>query len=1158
MALTMYLGSAGVGKTHALMQRMIKDSLAHPKIQYLMIVPEQATMETQRQLVLLHPRQAIMNIDVLSFNRLAYRVFSETGAGREDLLEEIGKTFLLEKIALEQKKQLSYFGDTLARPGNLAEMKSLLSELMLYGVSPDMLADILTPSAAEEPGSPLSGSLAGKLRDIVTVYRSFQEKTDGRFLPREEVPDRLASVADQSDMLKNAVIALDGFTGFTPVQLRLLEKLLPIVRDIYVTVTMDPDSLPAAKAHATDLFHFSSLTVTALTQLADRARVKVNPAIRIDRHERSRGAASDDLVFLADHIFRRNRVIRSGACRDIRIKTCSSPREEIEEAALFITRKIRTEGFRWRDFAIVTGDLPTYDNYVRQVFDEWKIPFFLDEKRSLLMNPFMEYVRAALEACASAYSYEGIFRMLRTGMTDFTDQEIDHLENYVLALGIRGKKKWHEKFIRSYYKEDAGEIPLLDNARERLCSLLDPLADVLAARGSTVCEKTTALYAFFVRSHAEEKLAASVRTFEEEGDNAHAREYSQVYPYIIGFLDKLVSVLGDEPVSMKDYQSLLEAGFAEARVAVIPPGADQVLVGDMERSRLGQVKILLFVGVNEGLIPRTPPEGGVLSEADRECLLDRRIKLRPASREAMAIERYYLYLTLTKPSQMLCLSYSRSNANGEAIHPAYLIRLIRDLFPSIPVLSPSESAIDALEKKETGIHILTRQMELLGEKPLDPAYCELFSYYAHDPHYAGRTQQLLRAAGKRKPADTIGRAAAEALYGRQLTGSATRLETFCQCAMRQFLQFGLRLRERQNYSFQPVDMGSVIHRSLEYFGRETMGADRPGWAELAGNASLRNSYADQCMKKSLQEAGFSVLDDTARDAYQIRRMNRLLRTTVWAQALQLSAGDFTPASFEEEFRGSGQMDALHLDLGDGTSMLLTGKIDRIDTVKDGDVTYFKIIDYKTGAKEFDLNEVYYGLQMQLVLYLNAVSELMRRNHITACPAGIFYYRVLDPVVNSIPGESQEDTRRRILRELRVSGVLLKDKRAAAHLDHALHTDGKAASDVIPCSYTQKGDFTKTGSHALDGEAFRTMETYVSRMAIKAARLILSGKADTDPYAFSDQDNACTFCPYRTCCGFDRKIPGSSMRKLEKKTQADDIIKAMEESDGVDSGSKESH
>lgn len=1190
MALTMYVGGAGAGKTHALMTHIIKESIDHPKTQYLVIVPEQATMEMQKRLVLMHPQRAIMNIDVLSFNRLAYRVFEETGVKNEDLLEEIGKTFLLEKIALEEKKHLHYFGGTLARPGNLAEMKSLLSELMLYEISPETLESLLIgsnsagtssdsvtadypnsgalnsddssdeshPSNASLKESPyvLPHALSEKLSDIVTVYRAFQKKTDGKFLVREEVPDRLCEIADESEMLKDSVIALDGFTGFTPVQLRLIEKLLPIVQDISVTVTMDPNAMAQAANHDMDLFHFSAQTVTALTELARKTGVQINPPVKLERTEMSRGYGSRNLTFLSEHIFRRKREISPQPCRDIHIASCANPREEIEEAALFIARKVRTGGFRWRDFAVVTGDLTTYDNYVQQVFGEWQIPCFIDEKRALLMNPFMEYIRAAIESCVSGYSYEGIFRMLRTGMTDFTRDEIDHLENYVLGLGIRSKKKWREKFIRSYYKEDAGEVPLLDNVRERLCALLDPLADVLAARNSTVYEKTSALYEFCLRTNAEEKLQKKAEMFETLGDNARAREYTQVYPYVIGFLDKLVDVLGDERISMKDYQALLEAGFAEARVAVIPPGADQVLVGDMERSRIGEVRFLLFVGVNEGLIPRTPPEGGILSESDRASLLSHKVKMRPQRYEAMAIERFYLYLTLTKPSSMLWISMSRSSASGEAIHPAYLISLIRNLFPDLVIEEPAQEITDRVERKSTGIHLLTREMELLGEKQPDPAFCELFSYYAHDPEYAARTNNLLSAAGKRKPLDIIGKKTAEALYGRQMTGSATRLETFCQCAMRQFLNFGLKLKDRPEYTFSQLDLGNVIHKALEDFGNATQKG--PSWSDMSEDNAKRNAYADRCMQKALEESGFTVLKETARDAYQINRMTRLFKTAVWAQAKQLAAGDFSPSAFEMTFSEKDRMGSTLLDLGDGRSMLLTGKIDRLDTTRDGDMTYFKIIDYKTGAKKFDLDEVYYGLQMQLVLYLNAVIDLYKKKGVPACPAGVFYYRVQDPVVDFVPGETNEELLRRILKELKVSGVVMKEKTAAGHLDHALKTDGEVSSDVVPCAYTKKGDFGKNGTSALEPEAFLTMEHYVSRMARTAAKRILDGKADTNPYAFSDQDTACSFCPYKGTCGFDIRIPGSTYRRLIKKKKADEIIKAMEDADGVDSGSEKGH
>ena len=679
MSLRFYIGGSGAGKSRNVFAHIIKASMEEPRTRFLVLVPEQSTMETQRQIVRLHPRHGILNIDVLSMTRLAYRVFSEVGYRREMMLEEIGKTFLLEKIALEQKNRLPSFGYLLTKPEFLARMKAMISELMIYGVSPEELE-----SLSLNPDSPL----AFKMQDIILLYREFRKRLEGSYMTTEEVPEKLSLLAEDSKMFRDAVVVMDGFTGFTPLQLLFIRRILPLVRELHVTVTMDPDINPFGRFQKSSLFLMSHEMVRDLSELAREVKVPMEPPVYIRSGPESRHGASPQLMELERRLFRRSHREDSRVqhpAPGIRLVSASDPRTEIAFVAREICRMVREEGLRYRDFAIVTGDLESYGMYVRETFSEAEIPFFIDEKRSLLKNPFIEYLRAALEAVTDQYSYSSMFRMLKSGASPFDRNMTDHLENYVLARGIRGKKKWREPFIRHYRGEDPGEVPVLNGFREEICALMDPLADVMAGRGSTVREKTEALRAFCTGSHAEELLSEREESFLRAGRPDLAREYAQVWPYVDSFLDKLVAVLGDERISMADYRALIEAGFGEARIAIIPPGNDRVTVADMERSRLADVRVLFFVGVNEGLIPKAPSDGGVLSEADRAELLARDVKLKPSSRTQMYIDRFYLYLTLTKPSDRLFLSWSGANVSGEILRPAYLIGVLRRLFPGLAV-----------------------------------------------------------------------------------------------------------------------------------------------------------------------------------------------------------------------------------------------------------------------------------------------------------------------------------------------------------------------------------------------------------------------------------------------------------------------------------------
>ena len=1153
MSLRIVTGSSGSGKSHRLYTEIIRQSMEHPSDRFLVIVPEQYSMQAQKELVRLHPRHGILNIDVVSFARLAYRVFAEVGE-RSLILEEIGKSFVLQKIALDHKKEMSVLGTNLSKPGNIAEMKSLLSELLLYGIRPGMLRLEDEQESGDAGGSKMT-LLNRKLYDIRLVYSAFEAYLADRYMTAEEVPDVLARVAERSAILHDAILVFDGFTGFTPVQLLLIEKLMPICREMYVTVTMDAAEKPFGKYSKTGLFAMSHEMAVSLYGLAQKTHVNVAPVVSVEEPGIGRFSTSSELEFLEKNLFRRYQGTYIEKTEDIGIFAAGNPLAEVEHAAICIARMVREEGLRYRDFAIITGDLPTYDDYVRQVFGQIGIPYFLDEKRFMLHNPFVEYVRAAVEACTEDYSYDSIFRMLKSGMSGIKRSDIDRLENHVLALGIRGKKRWREKWVRHSRNEDPECVPELDRIRERVCALLDPMADAFAKRGSTVRDKTTALYEFCLRSDCETALAAEGERFAEMGRQDLTREYKQVYARVMGFLDKLVQVLGEEKISMRDYRAVLEAGFSEEKIGIIPPGTDQVMVGDMERSRLADVKVLFFLGVNEGMVPKSEGSGGILTEIERERLREKNIRLKPTPRENIAIGRFYIYLALTKPSHKLIMSYATANSGGEVMRPSYLISTICRLFPCLKIETESEKIVDRIERPESGISILTEHLARLKDQPADPAFLELFSWYRSRQKYYEQTEKLLAAAAAVKPSDQIGKAAARALYGTRLMNSASRLEKFSACAFAHFLQYGLRLKEREEFEFSGMDMGNVIHSALELFGERVSLLRDAGGVPLTWETiddRMRDSLACRCVADAALAYNPVLLYDSARNEYQIKRMQRLMTTSVWALQEQLVRGDFVPTEFETDFRNAADLSAVSFDLPDGARMLLTGRIDRLDTCNADGKIYVKIIDYKTGETTFDMSAVYYGLQLQLVIYMNAALEMQAKSGHAAEPAGIFYYKINDPIEDYEAGDTAESIRKRLLGAMKASGIVSGEPEAIRHLDKTLGP-AKLTSDVIPVTLN-KGGSLSARSKTVSSDGFRLLSSYVDRKVREIGAGILEGNVDIDPYQYGNR-TSCEYCPYRAVCGFDRKIRGYEYRNL-RKMKDEEVLEKMEEQqkDAVDIGS----
>lgn len=1146
MALHVYTGSSGAGKSYALYSLVIDQSMKNPKDRFFVIVPEQFSMQTQKELVKLHPRHGLLNIDVLSFNRLAHRVFDEVGVKQAELLEEIGKSFVLQKIALDTAKRMTLLGSSLTKPGNIAEMKSVISELMLYGIRPEDIRGAADPEGKGKSG--FSAQLDIKLHDIEIIYEEFKKYLKQHsYVTGEEIPDVLAGVAEKSELLRDSIIVLDGFTGFTPIQLTLVEKLLNLSREMYVAVTMDTRLNPYGSFKKTDLFAMSREMIGQLTGIAQKNGVPVDAIVSIKNmvsgHPRGRFAASKDLAHLESNLMRKRHFEYTEKPQDIRLLAAANPLGEMREAARMIARMVREDGLRYRDFAVITGDLGTYSNYVRQIFGEMRIPYFIDEKTFLLHNPFVEYMRSAIEVCTDNYSYDSVFRMLRSGLSGLSEGEIDILENHVLALGIRGKKKWREKWVLHSRNEDPGILPELNRIREQILALLDPFADAMARRGGTIEDKTAALYEFCVKSGCEAYLKREADKFRENGRQDLARQYSQVFPRVMGFLDKLVLVLGEEKITMKDYRAIVEAGFSEEKIGIIPPGTDQVLIGDMERSRLADVKVLFFVGLNEGLVPKQDAGGGMLTESDREVLRGSGIKLKPTPRENIAIGRFYMYLALTKPQTRLMLSYAVSDPAGEVLRPSYLVSTIRNLFPLLATEYVSEDLRENIERSANGMELLTEGFSQLAEREPSPAFLELFSWYRARPEYRTMTDALLSAAAAHKPDDQIGKAVARALYGDELFNSASRLEKFASCQFAHYVQYGLALREREEYEFRAPDYGNIMHSALDRFGQRVTkvrlsDGSYATWTTI--DDVSRDALVEQCVDEAAGSYGAMILHDSARSKYQIQRMKRILVTSVWALQEQLKCGDFEPTGYEFSFSGSENLGATSAVLPDGTKLALNGRIDRVDTCEADGVTYLKIIDYKTGNKEFDITAVYYGIDLQLVVYLSAASEIFARRGKTVEPAGIFYYKIKDPIVNYEAGDTEEAIRERVLADMKASGIVSDDARALSHLDRNLLADH--GSRVLSVKVNRDGSLSKT-SKVLSPDHFRLVSAYVNRKVREIGTQIMDGACDMNPYEYKNI-SACDYCAYKTMCGFDKGISGYKKRRIPK-MDPEEVLSRME-------------
>lgn len=1109
MSLQFIFGSSGVGKSHYLQQYIVEKSVENPTDNYFVVVPEQFTMQTQKDLVMAHERKGIMNIDVLSFGRLAHRIFEEVGGNQRIILDDTGKSLILRKIAGDNEGELKVLRGNLKKHGYIGEVKSVLSEFAQYNIDVETL-DKMAESVEE------GTYFQWKLKDIAKVYEGFSKYLSDKYITNEELLDVLCSVIGKSEILKDSVIAFDGFTGFTPVQDKVMKELLHVCKKVIVTVTIDEKENPYTFTHPYQLFALSKRMVTGLVSLAKEERIEIEEAVCLPQNPPYRFRENPSMAFLEKHLFRYTTESFSKEQDSISLHCAKMPKDEVSFIMQEIRRLVRVKGYRYRDIAVIAGDISVYADYIEKTARMYDVPIFMDYKRSVLLNSFVEYIRSLLAMAEKNMTYESVFRFLKTGLTGFSREDIDILENYVIAMGIKGYKKWDEKWIRTYKGLLEEELGKVNEIRSAFVEKIQDVMSVLKKRRKTVKEITLALHSFFVQEKLQEKLIKYEERFQEKNEPALAKEYAQIYRIVIEIFDKFIELLGDEYLPLKEYCDLLDAGFEEAKVGVIPPGIDEVIVGDMERTRLKEVKVLFFVGANDVFIPGNLSGNGLLSEQDRKVFETQKVPLAPNGKEKIYIQKFYLYMNLTKPSDKVYISYSKVSGEGKGIRPAYFLQDLKRLYPLIKVQEEEEKKFTEIElTKKAGISHIISGLQRRREEITDE-WLELYMSYRRDKDWEGIIDNLIEAGFYKMPEDRLSRKMAEKLYGEKIEGSVTRLERFSACAFAHFLSYGLRLKERKEYRFEAVDLGNIFHRAIEIFSRKLV---KSGYTWTTLPEETAEEMIEESVEMSITDYGNTVLYSSARNEYMITRIKRMMKRTVWALAKQLEKGDFVPSGYEVSFG--------------------KGKIDRIDIYETDKKVYVKVIDYKTGTKTFSLASLYHGLQLQLAMYMNMAVELERRKQPDkeVVPAGLFYYQMKDPIIDKVEEEKWEET---VLSKLRLDGIVNADEEVINHLDKKF----TGSSLAIPVGKNKNGSLSKA-SKAFSETDFAIISQYVDKEVRKIEERMQEGEIDVAPYEMGTS-HGCDFCQFKGVCHFDEKIEGCAYRKLRKLSDEEVLRKMTEE------------
>lgn len=1120
------LGPSGSGKSGYMYSHVIEQAIQNPQKNYILVVPEQFTMETQKKIVAMHPRGAVANIDIVSFHRFAYRVFEEQGVSRFEVLDDTGKSLILRKVIANKQKELRVYRDKVTMHGFVEEMKSIISELFMYQIDSSACQEI-----QEKTANPF---LKEKLHDIELIYTAFQDYIREKYITKEQLLEKFEQYAEKSTLVRESELFFDGFTGFTPAQNRLMKLFMKVSRGVTVTVTVGSElkqelaegmTKGICVAKEQELFMMSKDTIQRLLQMygeegGDLAQL-VQESVFLDSSTDGRFRDNAELAHLEQQIFRGRRRVEKNE-GSVQILHFQSSADETEHVADFIAYAVR-QGMRYRDFAVIVGDMESYRKILQEQLNLRKIPYFMDSKRSLILNPAVLFLRGILELSIRDFSYESVFSLLRCGIHILEDEKVDLLENYVLACGIRGRKKYCEPFIYRKKGMTEEELGVVNQIRQELMEKVDMAANV---KSGTVRSITEYLYTLLEQFGVEDYLTRMEEKFQEDGELALSKEYGQTYAYMVELFDKFVDLLGEEKISLKEYKEILDAGFEEIKVGVIPLGMDQVIVGDIERTRLGDIKTLFVLNANDGCIPKHSNKNSLLSQNDRNELKRMEIELSPTERESLFIQKFYLYLNLTKPSEQLFISYVDSDVQKKAARPSYLIREIEGLYENMEEVREDLSGRKLTSEKQAFLY-LAKKLNRNHLEEMGDFEKELYTYFYRKESYEEALQVLQQGIFFGNQATNLSRSVAEKLAGEMQVKSVSRLEKYASCAYAHFLGYSLRLAEREKYQIDFADMGTLYHKSIELFSGEMV---RRRYDFRTITDEKRNQLVEDCVKKVTEHYGNTILKSTSRNEYLIHKISEVCKKTVWAMCEHIKRGKYTPENFEFVFRD--------------------GRIDRLDTYEEAGKLYIKIIDYKSGRKEFDLSEVMQGLQMQLVYYMGETLKVKRAvsEGKEILPGGAFYFLIKSPYIECVEKSEDAKLAEMLLKEYKMSGLVNTQREPALAMDEVLEEE-KSDSIVIHMKSTDLGKLAY--KNGMNRTFFEKLVEKNEKQMEDFTEEILEGHIEKNPYK---EKNPCEYCSFHAICGFDAREFENEYRRIGKIEKMSEIIKELggeEEKDEVD-------
>ncbi|MFJ1813571.1 helicase-exonuclease AddAB subunit AddB [Staphylococcus saprophyticus] len=1152
MELNAYIGRAGTGKSKAIIEeikeKMKQDPLGDPIV---LIAPTQNTFQLEQAFVNDKTLNGSLRTEVLHFERLSYRVFQEVGGLMEQQLSKAGTEMMIYDIIQQHQSELRLYQSQVKYYGFSEKLYEQIQDFKKYAVSPQQLETYIAENN-------LQTRTKHKLQDIALVYKHLEDRINGEYVSTEDSLQRFIEMMDQSEWLKRAEIYIDGFHNFSTLEYQIIQSLVKYAKKVTIVLTTDGDR------DLFSLFRKPSESLTHIEEIANNLNIQLHSRQFLDVQR----FIHNDLKHLEQN-FNALQFEPIPTEGNVEILEASGMREEINEVARRILRENREQGRRFQDIAILYRD-ESYAYLMESILPQYDIPYNIDVKSSMTHHPIMEMIRSLIEVIQTGWQFDPLMRLFKTNILTkkFKDSQylIDILENFVLERGIYGKRWIDDKYfdIEQFRKMGLKRQSLTDEERETFERVIQLKNDVMKKvmlfeekinNASTAIAFATAFYEAMEAFDLPSQLMTDRDTLDVNGEHKKAEEIDQIWNGLIQILDDLVTVFDDQSMSKTRFLELFDIGLEQLEFIMIPQTLDQVSIGTMDLAKVDNKQHVYLVGANDGVLPQTVTASSLITDEEKKYFQEQSsIELSPTADILQMDEAFVCYIAMTRSRAHVTFSYALMGASGDVKEPSPFLHQIQQLYTNLEVQNiHHQHQAEPLRLMEhphqTKIALFESLKAWLDDELVAETWLDTYQVMRDDTRLNDGLTYLLSALTYDNQTVQLNPSLSKALYGSTINASVSRFEGYQACPFKHFASHGLRLNERTKYKLENFDLGDIFHRVLKFISEKVNG----DFKNL--NPKQIHKLTTEALSEILPEVQFNLLNSTAYYRYLSQRIGAIVETTLTALKYQGSHTKFTPQRFEASFRrkpkDQSELLAAPLQTKQGIPINIRGQIDRIDTYQQGDESFVNIIDYKSSkySGTLDLTKVYYGLQMQMMTYMDIVLQNKSRLGLTDMtkPGGLLYFHVHEPRIKLAWNQLSEDKRdTEFINSFKLSGLLNSATSVLDAFDTRLEPSYN--SDIVPLGLKKDGGI-KSNSKVADEQTIYKLIKHNKQNFIETASNIMDGHTEVAPMKYN-QTLPCDFCNYKSVCHVDGMIDSKRYRTVDESINPLEAIQDVDlESEG---------